>query len=190
LDFAAFTFLEALTFDSSISFVFKGFTADAPNKVSRLSEIKIFADRILQKKPPLQISQRVAPENQETVSLETICRFTNRDIKSSGPLFSNLRFAHRKRRPRFPRASAGRHTVDCYHLTKPKVTAQIPLGNIGSGCSIMARGVGMRTQMNRALERREHQVMASLKTQQGFLLQWRVTRKHSRAGGEFWRNIV
>ena len=29
----AFTFLESLTFDSSIPFVFKGFTDDAPSKV-------------------------------------------------------------------------------------------------------------------------------------------------------------
>jgi hypothetical protein len=32
LAFVAFTFLESMTFDSSISFVFKGFTVDASNK--------------------------------------------------------------------------------------------------------------------------------------------------------------
>jgi hypothetical protein len=32
LAFVAFTFLESLTFDSSIPFVFKGFTDDAPSK--------------------------------------------------------------------------------------------------------------------------------------------------------------
>ena len=57
---------------------------------------------------PLQISKRLALENQETVSPETIYRFVYRDSKSGGRLFSNLRIAHRKRRPRFPRASSDR----------------------------------------------------------------------------------
>lgn len=54
------------------------------------------------------MSYRRVTALERTVSPETIHRFVYRDSKTGGRLFSNLRFAHRKRRPRFPRASSER----------------------------------------------------------------------------------
>jgi IS30 family transposase len=57
---------------------------------------------------PLQISKRLELEGKATVCHETIYRFVYADSRSGGALFQNLRFSHRRRRPRFPRAAGDR----------------------------------------------------------------------------------
>lgn len=60
---------------------------------------------------PEQISNRLEREGQPTVSHETIYQHVYSDFKSGGNLFTNLRFSHRKRKPRFPRRNKDRRGV-------------------------------------------------------------------------------
>jgi transposase, IS30 family len=57
---------------------------------------------------PEQISRRLELEGHITVSHETIYRYVYTDSRSGGELYQNLRFSHRRRRPRFPRAAKDR----------------------------------------------------------------------------------
>ncbi len=60
---------------------------------------------------PSQISKRLSQENKLTVSHETIYQYIYKDFKSGGNLYTNLRFSHRKRKPRFPRKSKDRRGI-------------------------------------------------------------------------------
>ena len=69
-------------------------------------------DRLLCKKwSPQQISERLKREGFESVSYETIYQYVYADFKSGGILFKNLRFSHRRRKPRFPRINKDRRGV-------------------------------------------------------------------------------
>ncbi len=60
---------------------------------------------------PEQISNRILLESGATVSHETIYQMAYDDYKNGGSLYENLRFSHRKRKPRFPRKSKDRRGV-------------------------------------------------------------------------------
>ena len=60
---------------------------------------------------PQQISERLKLERQVAVSHETIYKYCYEDFKDGGSLYTNLRFSHRQRRPRFPRKGKDRRGV-------------------------------------------------------------------------------
>ena len=60
---------------------------------------------------PEQISGRLSHEGNSTVSYETIYQHVYSDYRSGGRLFANLRFGHRKRKPRFPRRNRDRRGI-------------------------------------------------------------------------------
>ncbi len=81
-----------------------------PRKVDRNMIVRI--DRLLKKKwSPEQISKRLEHEGQAAVSHETIYQHVYVDFKNGGSLFANLRFSHRKRKPRFPRRNKDRRGI-------------------------------------------------------------------------------
>jgi len=72
-------------------------------------EMRRTVTKLLQKQwPPEQISKHLSFEGRESVSRETIYRFIYNDALGGGKLYRNLRFSHRRRKPRFPRASNDR----------------------------------------------------------------------------------
>jgi len=81
-----------------------------PRKMNRQMAKTI--NRLLARKwSPQQISERLQLEGQESVCYETIYRYVYADFKSGGTLFTNLRFSHRTRKPRFPRRNKDRRGV-------------------------------------------------------------------------------
>lgn len=60
---------------------------------------------------PLQISERLRHERQASVCHETIYQHVYNDFKAGGSLFTNLRFSHSRRKPRFPRKNRDRRGV-------------------------------------------------------------------------------
>lgn len=69
-------------------------------------------DKLLKSKwSPEQISARLVHEGVNGVSYETIYQHVYRDYKTGGSLFTNLRFCHRQRKPRFPRKNKDRRGV-------------------------------------------------------------------------------
>lgn len=60
---------------------------------------------------PEQISKRMSLEGTGRVSYETIYKYVYADFLHGGSLYLNLRFSHRKRKPRFPRRSKDRRGV-------------------------------------------------------------------------------
>lgn len=69
-------------------------------------------NRLLRAKwSPEQISHRLIHEGQASVSYETIYQHIYTDSLEGGRLYANLRFSHRKRKPRFPRANKDRRGI-------------------------------------------------------------------------------
>ena len=60
---------------------------------------------------PEQISGRMYYEANDWVSHETIYKHVYSDFLDGGALYQNLRFSHRKRKPRFPRKNKDRRGV-------------------------------------------------------------------------------
>lgn len=72
-------------------------------------EMKRTVTKLLQKQwSPEQISKLLSFEGRESVSHETIYRFIYVDALEGGKLHRNLRFSHRRRKPRFPRSANDR----------------------------------------------------------------------------------
>jgi IS30 family transposase len=82
----------------------------APRKMDKRMVKTI--NRLLGRKwSPQQISERLRFEGQESVCYETIYQHVYANFKSGGTLFTNLRFSHRTRKPRFPRRNKDRRGV-------------------------------------------------------------------------------
>jgi IS30 family transposase len=60
---------------------------------------------------PEQIAERMHYEGADWVSYETIYQHVYSDFVDGGNLYQNLRFSHRKRKPRFPRKNKDRRGV-------------------------------------------------------------------------------
>lgn len=81
-----------------------------PRKMTE--EIKGTINKLLVRQwSPEQISCRLSVEGRTSVSHETIYRHVYADSHTGGKLYQNLRFSHRSRRPRFPRAARDRRGV-------------------------------------------------------------------------------
>lgn len=65
--------------------------------------VRAIEEKLAIKWSPEQISNRFAAEEKPTVSAETIYQHVYRDRERGGELWRNLRRAHRRRKPRFPR---------------------------------------------------------------------------------------
>lgn len=82
----------------------------APRKMDR--NLIETIERLLKNKwSPQQISERLRHEGKSTVSHETIYQHVYGDYKAGGLLYTNLRFSHRQRKPRFPRRNKDRRGV-------------------------------------------------------------------------------
>lgn len=82
-------------------------------KARKLTPSLISSIEFLLKKKwsPEQISRRLVYEGKTTVSYETIYQHVYSNYKSGGSLFTDLRFGHRKRKPRFPRKNKDRRGI-------------------------------------------------------------------------------
>ena len=84
------------------------------------AKMKVTLRRLLRKKwSPEQISKRLEFEGKPTISYESIYQWVYQERKKGGSLWTNLRRAHRKRRPRYPRESRKRgHIPDMTPIEK------------------------------------------------------------------------
>lgn len=82
----------------------------APRKMDRRM-VKTVNRLLARKWSPQQISERLRLEGHESVCYETIYQHVYANFKSGGTLFTNLRFSHRTRKPRFPRKNKDRRGV-------------------------------------------------------------------------------
>ena len=73
--------------------------------------LKRIENLLQQQWSPEQISERMHLEGKESVSYETIYKYVYSDFLDGGVLYQNLRFSHRKRKPRFPRKNKDRRGV-------------------------------------------------------------------------------